>query len=99
MGELDDDSVAEETPRPAARGGAKRKAATSAGTSKARASSQRSGQSSMTSFTSTRKPATTGRKRVMASRNQYMDSDSDDEPSSKFGGSGAWGSASQNTKG
>eukprot|EP00571_Detonula_confervacea_P017476 CAMPEP_0172303652 /NCGR_PEP_ID=MMETSP1058-20130122/5169_1 /TAXON_ID=83371 /ORGANISM="Detonula confervacea, Strain CCMP 353" /LENGTH=924 /DNA_ID=CAMNT_0013014555 /DNA_START=77 /DNA_END=2854 /DNA_ORIENTATION=+ len=93
--EIDDDSDVEETPRPTARGGKKKAAARSAGTSKARASSQT--QSTLTSFTSARKPATASR--GGRSRVQHMESDSDDEPSSGFGGGGAWGSASQSTKG
>ncbi|KAL7536400.1 hypothetical protein ACHAXR_009255 [Thalassiosira sp. AJA248-18] len=90
----DDDSAIDETPKQTtARGG--KKTARSTGTTKARAPSQT--QSTMTSFTSTRKPAASSRGR--SSRNvNYLDSDSDDEPSSSFGGGGAWGSASQSTK-
>jgi len=95
--EIDDDSEMEETPRPAAARGGKRKGATSAGTSKARASSQMT-QSTMKSFASARKRTATGRGKT--SRKNYLESDSDDdEPSSSFGGGGAWGSASQSTKG
>ena len=85
----DDDSVIEETPRNA-RGGKKTQKST--GTAKARASSQT--QSTMASFTSSRKPAASSRR----GRNvQYLESDSDDEPSSNVGG--GWGPASQSTKG
>ncbi|KAL7540354.1 hypothetical protein ACHAWF_013116 [Thalassiosira exigua] len=87
-----EESDVEETPAPRA----KKPTARSTGTSKARASSQT--QSTMLSFTSTRKPATASRGRANRSV-RYAESDSDDEPSSSFGGGGAWGSASQSTKG
>jgi double-strand break repair protein MRE11 len=86
-----DDSEVEETPKPTARG---KKGAASTGTAKARAPSQT--QSTLTTFTSTRKPsAATSRGNGRAV--QYLESDSDDEPSR--GGGGEWGSASQSTKG
>lgn len=87
-----EESDVEETPAPRA----KKPTARSTGTSKARASSQT--QSTMLSFTSARKPATASRGRANRSV-RYAESDSDDEPSSSFGGGGAWGSASQSTKG
>jgi len=85
--ELDDDSEDE----PAARG----KKKSSQNTAKARAPSQT--QSTLNTFTSTRKPAASrGARRNV----QYLESDSDDdEPQSSFGGGGAWGTASQSTKG
>ncbi|KAL3788485.1 hypothetical protein ACHAW5_002544 [Stephanodiscus triporus] len=84
-----EDSEVEETPRPTARG---KKPVASAGTAKARAPSQT--QSTLTSFASMRKPSATSRGNSRVA--QYLESDSDDEPSR---GGGGWGSASQSTKG
>ena len=84
-----DESDVEETPKPTARG---KKPVASAGTSKARAPSQT--QSTLTSFTSSRKPPASSRGNTRVA--QYLESDSDDEPSR---GGGGWGSASQSMKG
>ncbi|KAL9183323.1 hypothetical protein ACHAXT_005110 [Thalassiosira profunda] len=90
---IDDDSdVVEETPMPTS--GRGKKAARSTGTGKARAPSQT--QSTLTSFTSSRKPAASSRRR--GKQTSYEESDSEDyEPSTE--GGGAWGTASQSAKG